>query len=75
MDAMEFVANYESMLESFRPYVTADMEAAIERLLEETPEELVSPGTRFPSRAAALGFLWMELVKECNDLNATRPAT
>lgn len=78
MDAMEFVANYESMLNSFRPHVSEEMDAVIAGMLEIDPHDLISPFAYFVSYRSAIGFLWTIMVgryKAERSRNATRTAT
>lgn len=79
MNAMAFVAKYESILESFRPYVTAEMNDSITEMVNDVdPHDLISPYAGFASMNSAVGFIWSTLVDRHNasrSQNATRTAT
>ena len=63
MDAIKFVANYDSYLEEIRSVVKMELYPIIEELQQIDPHETIGPDTWFHSENDARGIVWGMFIK------------
>ena len=64
MEAIEFINNYEAYLLEIEQVVKPEHYAAIDRLREYDPHEIVKPDTWFQGEANARGYIWSLFLQE-----------
>jgi len=70
MKAIEFVNQYIEILEELDQVIKPELYPAIRSLYVIDPHDLITPETWFPSRDAAVGFVWRILAKRAKEITS-----
>ena len=72
MTAIQFVMSYIEILEELDQVIKPEFYPAIRSLYVIDPNDLITPETWFPSRDAAVGFVWRILAKRAKEMREVR---
>ena len=72
MTSIQFVMSYIEILEELDHAIKPEMYPAIRSLYVRNPHDLITPNTWFPSRDAAVGFVWRLLLKRAKEITEVR---
>lgn len=64
MDAIKFVANYDSYLDEIRNVIMPELYPIIEELKSLDPHDLIIPDSWFQNENDARGFIWGMFMKK-----------
>lgn len=64
MDAIEFIHNYPSYIETIKKVTKDEYLPMLEKMGKWDPHDLVKPDTWFPDENSALGFVYRLFLKE-----------
>jgi hypothetical protein len=64
MEAIEFITNYPSYIETIKKVTKDEYQPILEEMEKWDPHDLVKPETWFPDENSALGFVYNLFIKE-----------
>jgi hypothetical protein len=70
MTSIQFVMSYIEILEELDQVIRPELYPAIRSLYVIDPHDLITPETWFPSRDAAVGFVWRLLAKRAKEITS-----
>jgi len=70
MTSIQFVMSYIEILEELDQVINPVLYPAIRSLYVIDPHDLITPETWFPSRDAAVGFVWRILAKRAKEITS-----
>jgi hypothetical protein len=70
MTSIQFVMSYIEILEELDQGIKPELYPAIRSLYVIDPHDLITPETWFPSRDAAVGFVWRILAKRAKEITS-----
>jgi len=72
MTSIQFVMSYIEILEELDQVIKPELYPEIRSLYVIDPHDLITPETWFPSRDAAVGFVWRLLAKRAKEMREVR---
>jgi len=69
MDAIEFIHNYPSYIETIKQVTKDQYLPIIEEMRKWDPHDLVKPDTWFPDENSAIGFVYRLFLMEVRKIN------